>query len=174
MAIKAVVYQSSTGHTKRYAEAFAQKAQLPLYDSIKAHKQLQKGDEIVYFGWLMAGKIQGYEKAWGKFETRAVCSVGLYPDSERFRSYVARNNILIDTAYYHLRGGIKPDELKGSARILMRIMMRQIEKKQQTGKQITDEEQQMFAAYHEKADFVDLDTLSPVLQWYRDFCAQEA
>ena len=110
MAISAVVYCSNTGHTKRYAQMFAEKTGLPLYDGAQAQKDLPRGTRIVFFGWLLSGKIQGFEKAWKKFDVAAACSVGLYPDSERFRAYVERNNILIDTQYFHLRGTLFYEE----------------------------------------------------------------
>ena len=77
MTFKAVVYCSNTGHTKRYAEAFAKETGLPLVEASKAKKELREGDRVVYFGWLMAGKIQGFENAWKRFDVPVACSVGL-------------------------------------------------------------------------------------------------
>ena len=173
MAFKAVVYCSNTGHTKRYAEAFAKETGLPLVEASKAKKELREGDEVVFFGWLMAGKIQGFENAWKRFEVPIACSVGLYPDSERFREYVGRNNILIDVEYFHLRGGITPEKLKGPAKMLMNIMMRTIRVKLEKNQDVTDEECAMLAAYNEAADFVDLSTLAPVIEKYRELSAAE-
>ena len=173
MTFKAVVYCSNTGHTKRYAEAFAKETGLPLVEASKAKKELREGDRVVYFGWLMAGKIQGFENAWKRFDVPVACSVGLYPDSERFREYVGRNNILIDVDYFHLRGGITPEKLKGPAKILMNIMMRTIRAKIEKKQDVTDEERAMLAAYEEAADFVDLSALEPVLARYRAICAAD-
>lgn len=172
MHIKAVVYQSATGHTKRYAEMFAEKTGLPLYTLQEAKKVLYKGDPIIFFGWLLSGKIQGFEPAWTAYDVKAVASVGLYPDSARFRDHVERNNILIDIEYFHLRGGIKTAQLKGGARILMKIMMKTIEKKQEKGQEVTPEEKEMYRAYNESADFVDEASLAGILAWYDSYCAE--
>ena len=166
MAISAVVYCSNTGHTKRYAQMFAEKTGLPLYDGAQAQKDLPRGTRIVFFGWLLSGKIQGFEKAWKKFDVAAACSVGLYPDSERFRAYVERNNILIDTQYFHLRGGIAPEKLRGMARVTMSVIMRSIRAKKEKGKDVTQEELAMLEAYDSAADFVDESALLPVYEWY--------
>ena len=172
MQIKAIVYQSQTGHTQRYEKMFAEKTGLPLYTLQEAKKALSKGDEIIYFGWLLSGKIQGFEPAWTTYEVKAVASVGLYPDSARFRDHVGRNNILIDMEYFHLRGGIKTEELKGGAKILMKIMMKTISKKMEKGQDVTPEEKEMFRAYNESADFVSEENLAGILAWYDSYCAQ--
>ncbi|MDO5443636.1 MAG: hypothetical protein Q4G10_08195 [Bacteroidia bacterium] len=57
--IKAVVYTSETGHTKKYAELFGERTGLPVYDLDTAIKEVPKGAEIVYLGWLMAGTVKG-------------------------------------------------------------------------------------------------------------------
>ncbi len=171
MQIKAVVYQSATGHTKRYAQMFAAKTGLPLYTLQEAKKALSKGDEIIYFGWILSGKIQGFEPAWTDYEVKAVASVGLYPDSARFRNHIGRNNIIIDMEYFHLRGGIKTGELKGGAKILMKIMMKTIEKKLEKGQQVTPEELEMHDAYKNSADFVSEEQLAGIYAWYDSYCA---
>ncbi len=166
MAISAVVYCSNTGHTKHYAQMFAEKTGLPLYDGAQAQKALPRDARIVFFGWLLSGKIQGFEKAWTKFDVAAACSVGLYPDSERFRAYVERNNILIDTQYFHLRGGIAPEKLRGMPRVTMGVIMRSIRARKKQGKDVTQEELAMLEAYDTAADFVEENALLPVYEWY--------
>jgi len=171
MQIKAIVYQSAAGHTKRYAEMFAAKTGLPLYTLKEAKKALNKGDNIIYFGWILSGKIQGFEPAWTTYEVKAVASVGLYPDSPRFREHVGRNNILIDMEYFHLRGGIKTEELKGGAKILMNLMMRTIRTKQEKGQSVAPEEEAMQKAVNESQDFVDEANLAGMYAWYESYCA---
>ena len=172
MQIKAIVYQSQTGHTQRYAKMFAEKTGLPLYTLQEAKKALSKGDPIIYFGWLLSGKIQGFEPAWTTYEVKAVASVGLYPDSARFRDHVGRNNILIDMEYFHLRGGIKTEELKGAPKILMNLMMRTIRTKQAKGQTVQPEEEAMLKAVNESADFVDENQLAGIFAWYDSYCAE--
>lgn len=62
--IKAIVYMSETGHTKKYAELLGERISLPVYELNTAAKELPRGTEIIYLGWLMAGSIKGYKKAW--------------------------------------------------------------------------------------------------------------
>ena len=172
MQIKAIVYQSAQGHTERYAKMFAEKTGLPLYTLKEAKKALSKGDEIIFFGWLLSGKIQGFEPAWTTYEVKAVASVGLYPDSPRFREHVGRNNILIDMEYFHLRGGIRTGELKGAPKFLMNLMMRTIRTKKEKGQTVQPEEEAMLRAVNESADFVDESRLAGILAWYDSYCAE--
>ena len=71
--IKAIVYTSNAGHTKQYAQLLGGKISLPAYSVKEAKRALAKGDEIIYLGWLMAGKIKGYKKANRRFSIKALC-----------------------------------------------------------------------------------------------------
>lgn len=43
----------------------------------EASKTVGSGEEIIYLGWIMAGKIKGYTAAIRKYKVRAVCGVGM-------------------------------------------------------------------------------------------------
>ena len=63
MGIRAIIYQSATGYTYRYASALAAATDLPCYTLLEAKKLLPKGTEVVYLGWVRASVIQGLKKA---------------------------------------------------------------------------------------------------------------
>jgi hypothetical protein len=75
--MKAIVYTSKTGSTKRYAEMLSAETGLPAYALDGAGKKLAKGSEIIYMGWIMANSVKGYKKAAGRYAVRAVCAVGM-------------------------------------------------------------------------------------------------
>ena len=60
--INAIVYQSKTGHTKKYAEILSTSLNLPTLDIQEAKTKLKRGDEIIYLGWVCASKIMGLNK----------------------------------------------------------------------------------------------------------------
>ena len=59
MKPSAIVYTSNTGYTAEYARMLGEKTGLPVWEL--ASRQVPKGSDIVYLGWLMAGNIQGYK-----------------------------------------------------------------------------------------------------------------
>lgn len=61
--MKAIVYTSNTGSAASYAKMLSQKIAIPVYSMEEAIKKVESGSEILYLGWIMAGKIKGYEKA---------------------------------------------------------------------------------------------------------------
>ena len=77
MKPNAIVYTSNTGYTRQYALLLGAKTGLPVYALDEARKCLTPGCAILYLGWLMAGKVQGYAKANGRFRIAAVCGVGM-------------------------------------------------------------------------------------------------
>ena len=74
--IEAVVYTSNTGETEKYAKTFAVKAGLPCV-KLEETSTLEKGAHIIYFGWIFADTIQGYDKACRKYDIPCVCGVGM-------------------------------------------------------------------------------------------------
>lgn len=74
---KAVVYTSSGGHTAEYAKMFGESTGLPVYSLKEAKRELPEGTLVMYFGWIMAGRVQGYRRAAKRFRIRGICAVGL-------------------------------------------------------------------------------------------------
>lgn len=44
---------------------------LPTYNLKGAKQKVPAGAEVIYLGWIMAGKIKGYSKASGKYNIKA-------------------------------------------------------------------------------------------------------
>ena len=80
--MKAIVYTSNTGSAKTYAEMLSAKIGLPVMPLTDAVTALDTGTEIIYFGWLMAGRVQGLAAAVKHFSVRAVCAVGMTSSAE--------------------------------------------------------------------------------------------
>ena len=79
MNVNAIVYTSNTGYTARYAGLLGKRTGLPVYSLVEAGAKLPAGNCVIYLGWLMAGKIQGYAKAAKRYRIAAVCGVGMGP-----------------------------------------------------------------------------------------------
>ena len=118
----AIVYESNTGFTERYARLLAEKLDKPAYSAKEAPSKLAKGSEIIYLGWVMANQVCGLKKAARRWNIKAAGAVGLYPFSE------ANTNVLIaknkpDFPLFYLRGGLDHSKLKGMKKKLI-LMIR--------------------------------------------------
>ena len=69
-----IVYASKTGFTKKYAELLAAKTQLRAF-SLKDLSKISRDEDILFLGWMKAGKIQGLAKI-RKYSVKAVCGSG--------------------------------------------------------------------------------------------------
>ena len=56
-----IVYESKTGFTKKYADMLAAKTGLKVFP-VKEISKVGKDEEIIFLGWMKAGKIQGLNK----------------------------------------------------------------------------------------------------------------
>lgn len=118
----AVIYESNTGSTERYARILAEKLGKPAYSAKEAAAKVAKGADIIYIGWVMANQICGLKKAVRRWNVKAAGAVGLYPMSE------TNTNILIaknkpDFPLFYLRGGLDYSKLKGMKKKLI-LMIR--------------------------------------------------
>ncbi len=66
--MEAVVYTSNTGSTEHYAKLLGYELSVSVYSTEEAGNKLPAGTEIIYLGWIMAGKIQGYGLARKKYK----------------------------------------------------------------------------------------------------------
>ena len=82
--IKAIIYESKTNHTLRYAKMLSDKLKIPYYTSAEAAKHLTKEDKAIFLGWICAGKIQGKSKLQDNFNIVIYGAVGAYPFSSDY------------------------------------------------------------------------------------------
>ena len=75
--MEAVVYTSNTGSTEHYAKLLGHELRVSVYSTEEAGNKLPTGTEIIYLGWIMAGKIQRFGLARKKYKICAVCAVGM-------------------------------------------------------------------------------------------------
>ena len=75
--MRAIVYTSNTGSTAKYAKLLSHQICVPSYSMAEAKTKVKPGAEIIYMGWIMAGKIKGYPEAARKYNIKAVCGVGM-------------------------------------------------------------------------------------------------
>ena len=163
--ISAIVYTTNTGYTKKYAELLSKHTGLPLY-SLKDATKLSKGEPIIYLGWLMAGVIKGYKRASKSFTVSAVCGVGMGESGSQIKDIRKNNTIPEELPVFTLQGGFDIKKLHGIYKFMMTVMAKTAGKGLADKQNRTSDEDKMLKMLLDGGDFVSLENLAPVLEWY--------
>lgn len=155
--IRAIIYESNTGFTKKYAQLLSVQTGLPCH--ALSENKVTSGDSIIYLGWLCAGKIKGYAKASKRYNVRAVAGVGLRAqDAEALGQLIKQNKTAGRPAFY-LQGGVDIQKLRGLNKIMLKAAVKAMAGKK--GKPGSEDTLYSFK------DFVSPDNLSGLLGWYK-------
>lgn len=123
--IQAIVYSSTTGSGKYYAEELSRKLAIPAYP-VKGCP-LAEGFEVVYVGWLLAGKMQGLAAAMKKYNVRVVVPVGMGDPAALTEEMVrGKNGLGADVAVFPQQGRFDMDKLPVVMRAIMSVKNKQI------------------------------------------------
>lgn len=168
-----VVYGSVYGHSKKYAEHFANEFNIePI--SYRKLNQMEKVDLLVYFGGLYAGGVKGLSAVNRKYNKLVLVTVGLADplneeNTERIKKSIKSkykdfndSNIKL----FHLRGGIDYDKLLMHHRLMMRLVYTKA-KNISLDKQ-NDEIKTMIKTYGSKVDFLNFESLNPIFQYVKN------
>ena len=165
--VSAIVYTSNSGYTKEYAMLLGKEIGVPVYDLKKALKELPGCSEIIYLGWLMAGKIKGLKKALNNYEVRVICGVGMGRNGSQIEDIRKRNIILEGLPLFTLQGGFDFSKVHGLNKFLMKMMYKFVSKKLKSQDTITDEEQEMLDMMEKGGSFVSIENLQEVLNYLK-------
>lgn len=171
-----IIYTSSTGFTKRYAEWIAEELRgevITLKEAKKKSNEFFEGyDSIVYGGWIMGGKVSKVEwfkekiSAW-KNKKLAVFCVGASPmDSpeipESLDSNLNEEEKKVVKTFY-CQGGLDYEKMKMPMRIMMRIYASSIAKK----KDATEFEKTKAEMITKSYDISDKKYINPIVEYLR-------
>ena len=96
--VKAIIYQSKTGHTKEYAEYLSKELSIPCYSVCEAKEKINKKYQIVSIG-----------------------AVGAYPKSSEYTKQLKEYNHTSQELFY-LRGGINYEKLSKFYQKLLKLV----------------------------------------------------
>lgn len=164
--MKAIVYMSETGHTKKYAELLGERIGLPVCELKSAIKDLSRGTEIIYLGWLMAGKVKGYKKAAKDFKIKAICGVGMSGGDSQLVDMRKANHIPDSIPVFYLQGGFELDKLHGIYKLMMKTMKATVGKGLADKQDKTPEEDAMLDLLLHGGNMVAANNLSDLVDWY--------
>ena len=168
MNANAIVYTSNTGYTAQYAGLLGKKTGLPVYSLTEAGAKLPAGNCVIYLGWLMAGKVQGYAKAAKRYRIAAVCGVGMGATGSQLADVRKANSLGEDLPLFTLQGGFDMSKLKGIYKLMMLVMAKTVGKSLAAKQDRTAEEDQMLYLLTQGGSCVSEENLQPVLDWFVD------
>lgn len=172
-----VVYESKYGSTKKYAQWIAEEAKADLIEKSEIDvNKLMEYDTIIYGGGLYASGIAGISTITKNYERIKdkkiiVFTVGLASTDreEVFTPIIEKRfskNMSEKIKFFHLRGCIDYNKLGIIHKSMMAMMKIMISKK--NAKELTNDDKELLATYGGKADFVDKNTIAPLLLFLND------
>ena len=169
--MKAIVYCSKTGFTRKYAQLLAEKTGLPVYSVEEAKQQLLRNEEIFYMGWLKAGSVVGLDRAMDCYTIRGAAIVGMAPNGNGDLWTEAKiNGGTSDSGghVFYLQGGYAPEKLRGMDRLMMKFVTRSVIKQLEAkGSSATEQELAMLELYRNGGDCVREEALAEIVEWIR-------
>jgi hypothetical protein len=127
-----------------------------------------KGREIIYMGWLFAGKIMGYEKAAKQTRVRAVCASGMSPASDALLAGIRKaGKIPADVPVFYLQGGFDLAALPLPLRAIMFFKNKSSAAKLRKAGTMSAQQAATYMMTQGKYSAVDKANLAPVAAWYR-------
>lgn len=125
--ISAIIYSSTTGSCKQYAEKLSAALHIPAFDAKKVYTP--KGREVIYVGWLFAGKVVGLEKALQGYDVRAVVQVGMADNAGAEDACREKNGLAADVQVFSLQGRFNLAGLPLPLKLIMKIKTKDIAKR---------------------------------------------
>lgn len=159
----AIIYTSNTGRTKAYAEMLGKKLDLPVY---ALQEKKSPNGSIIYMGWIMAGKVEGYQKAVKRYRVQAVIGVGMGKSGAQDDEIRRGNHVPYDIPTFTLQGGFDLNALHGIYHFMMSFMARTVGKKLAEKTNRTADEDDMLLMMREGGNRVAEENLAAVLEWY--------
>lgn len=166
MKIIAIVYTSNTGYTRQYALLLGEKTGLPVYSLQEAKQKAAPGSPILYLGWLMAGKVQGYSEAARRFSVAAVCGVGMGATGSQLEDLRKANSLPQGLPVFTLQGGFDLKRLRGIYKLMMTVMAKTAGKGLADKPNRTPDEDAMLDLLQNGGSRVREENLQAVLCWY--------
>ena len=169
----AVIFNSQTGFTKRYAQWIAEAAGadcLELSDAKK--KSMEEYEAIVFGGWACAGGISklGWLKShmdqWADKRLIVFC-VGASPmESPEVEPAIKRNfsgEEMRKVRVFYCPGGINYEKMPAPSRLMMKMFIKTLKSK----KDKTEAEQEMIKMISASYDISDRKYIEPILECLR-------
>lgn len=166
----AIIYNSQTGFTKRYAEWIAEETGADCFELIDAKKKsMDEYDAIIFGGWACAGGIsklswfKGNIDKWNGKKLIAFC-VGGSPIENPEIELALRQNFNEEewkkVNVFYCPGGFNYEKMSASSKLMMKLFIKALKSK----KDKTEEEEVMVKMVASSYDISDKKYIKPILE----------
>ena len=166
-----IIYGSLHGAAKRYAEGLAERTGIKAI-GYKEVGSLGQYKRIIYIGAIYASGVIGLKKTVAKLTSGQelfIVTVGMVDPADQtfissFREALKRqipSQLYDKKKIFHLRGAIDYSQLEFKYRLLMKMMYSQASKLPE--EKLTSEFKAVLATYGKKVDYVDNESLKPLI-----------
>ena len=161
-----IVYVSNTGFTERYAKHLAKTLGCEALSLKDALSCVRKKTNVIYLGWINAGKIEGLKKVQKYFNPICVCGVGIAPHVNKTIIDLMDANDIHHLPFFYLQGGFNYDRLRGLNRLKMSIARSILRKSLEKKESPDDDEKELLDLLNNGGDFVDENNVLSIADWY--------
>lgn len=169
----AVIYNSQTGFTKRYAEWIAEATGADCFElSVAKKKSLTEYEAIIYGSWACAGSIskiswlKGNIEKWTDKKLIAFCVGGSpieNPEIAIFLDKIFSESERKRVKTFYCPGGFHYEKMSTSSKLMMKMFVKMLKAK----KDKTEEEQEMIKMISSSYDISDKKYIEPILQYLK-------
>lgn len=164
--IKAIIYNSNTGFTEKYAHILSEKINIPAYRMEEADKHVEEGSKIVFLGWICASSVKGLKKVNKKYDVTAVGCVGISgSDAELLEKIKNQNRIKEGVFTCMLQGGLDLKKLSGIYKILMNAVRKTLIETAKNKENKSKEDENTVDMLVNGGNFVNEENLQPLVEW---------
>ena len=166
--IKAIIYTSNTGFTRKYAEMLQSETGIKAYNFEEAKQKVHKNEEIIYMGWIMAGTIKNYKKIKIMYNNIiAICAVGMGRPKENQYDYLKEKNNINGVNLFYLQGGFDKKKLKGIYKFMINSIEKILRPKLEAKTNKTDEEIEMLEMINKGKNCVKKENLDGIIKFLK-------
>lgn len=137
--ISTIIYNSLTGSCEKYAKLLSKELHIPA----KPMGEYVRADaQVLFIGWLFAGKVAGYNKAKKMYNISAVAAVGMSGGVEGGAEFVRKACAIPSSVkVFSLQGGFYMDKLPVPFKMIMKLKNKDIAKRLSSKAQLDEREQ---------------------------------
>ena len=170
----AVIYNSQTGFTKKYAEWISEATGADCFEIGTAKKQdFDRYDAIVFGGWACAGrisKISWFKSIMDKWLDKMLvvfCTGGSPAESPEMEAFLSNNFSELEREKLHVfycPGGFNYDKMSAGSKLMMKMFQKMVGVKQDK----TEADMEMLKMISHSYDISDRKYIEPIIKLFHD------
>lgn len=161
----AVIFNSFTGFSKKYAKWIANDLKIRLVDYNNMTKVLANGSDVIYVANVRAGLITGHGKVLKRYNVHELVGVGITDPKDMDMARFAKVNNIKDTDRLHyVQGGLDYEHQKGINKFILKMALKVKARNLTDNKQ---DRQKMFEKLTKYVDKTNKNNVQSIIDKYR-------